>query len=222
MSSEPDTILRPLAPQTDSIVRITFENDVLYLTIDHYNEDLRLTAKNLGFIWKRPSWARRITKFNGSAEDRIIEAAYRLLERNLIVHIPSAAFSERIENGDFTDEWTRWIAKHSGGKYDGHFSIRWHKSEDFYSEAKALPGARYSKRHVYVKKEHFEQVADFAQIYDFQISDGAYELIEEAKQAQNLQIRVELKPRKKQTPAAKKIQPEDENREILDELRDDD
>ena len=210
-------ILRPAHPCSKSVVMITQSENILKITIDHYDEDLRETAKGLGYIWNSPSWTRRITKFKGPAEDRLVEAAYRLLERNFIVCIPSAEYRQRIEEGDFADERTRWIAHRIKPPYAGRFAVSWGRRENFYDEAKKLPGARYCRKSIVVKKEHFEEVMDFAEMFFFELSDGARELIEEAQQERDQYIRVELKPRRQK---AAKTDPKAEKVEILDELRD--
>ena len=77
-------------------------------------------------------------------------------------------------NGSYRDEQTRWITKRISGEYTGWFAIRWHRyRENFYREVKRIAGSRWSSPNVVVPPEHFEEVLDFAEMYGFELSDGA-------------------------------------------------
>lgn len=196
-------ILRPAQPVTEQIAELSIIGNLLCLIFRDRNESFRQLARELRFRWNETEFRRerKITPQTGSVDDRLIEAAYKLLTAGFIVSVPEGTDAERITAGDYVDEHTRWVMSRTSGKYVGWFAIQWAYGEELYFKAKALPGARYSKPRVVVPPEYFEEVADFAGLYDFRFSDGAEKLMTEAREKRLQMVRVELQPRKtKQQP----------------------
>lgn len=194
--------LRPPEPTTEQIAELSIVGSLLCLTFREQNEAFRQLARELRFRWNETEFRRerKITAQTGSVDDRLTEAAYKLLTAGFIVSVPEGTDAERITAGDYADEHTRWVMSRTSGKYAGWFAIQWAYGEELYFKAKALPGARYSKPMVVVPQEYFEEVADFAGLYDFRFSDGAEKLMTEAREKRLQMVRVELKPRKAKQP----------------------
>lgn len=210
--------LRPPNPLTETVVEITVSAETVRLYLPEYVEEFRLAARRLCYEWTRPYWTRKINAFNGPLEDRVIEAAYRLLKRGFIIRV-EASFQERIVAGEYQEEQTRWIFKRTSGQYEGWFAINWGRNEDYYREARKLRGSRYSKPAVVVPVDQFEEMLDFAEINGFRLSEAALALIEKGRHAKSLEIRVELRPREASAQPARE---EAITGEIADEFRDDD
>ncbi|MBP6821943.1 MAG: hypothetical protein KA368_10400 [Acidobacteria bacterium] len=191
------TTLRPPEPVTEQIAELSITGNLLCLIFRERNESFRQLARELRFRWNQTEFRRerKITAQTGSVDDRLIEAAYKLLTAGFIVSVPEGTDADLITAGDYVDEHTRWVMSRTSGKYAGWFAIQWAYGEELYFKAKALPGARYSKPCVVAPPEYFEEVADFAGLYDFRFSDGAEKLMTEAREKRLQMVRVELKPR---------------------------
>ncbi|MBI3654033.1 MAG: hypothetical protein HY231_23630 [Acidobacteria bacterium] len=211
-------ILRPPSPVTETVACITIAGATLRLRLPEYVEEFRLLARRLGYEWQRPYWTRQINGFNGSLEDRLIEAGYKILAAGFIVELPDERLKDRVVAGDYEDERTRWIYARTSGKYVGWFAINWGRDEDYYNEARRLRGSRYSKPSVVVPADQFEEVLDFAEVLGFRLSPGAGRLVEQAQAKRAQEIRVELRPRAQKM--AQTIM-ETITGEIAEELRDD-
>ncbi len=195
--------LRPPHPVTEQIVELAVVGNLLCLKFREHNEAFRQLARELFFRWNGAEWRRerKITAQTGAAEDRLIEAAYKLIGAGFIVDVPEGIDADRVISGDYLDEHTRWIHKGKGGKYDGWFLLAWAYHEEFYTQARALPGSRYSKPYVAVATEWFAEIEDFATLYDFRFTETAAKLLAEAKAKRLAMVRVELRPRTTKEPA---------------------
>lgn len=217
-------ILRPSETQSNSVAMIELvATDTIRAKLDHANSDFVETVKSLNFKFKDYAWLRAIDKFAGPIDDRIIELAYYLLKKNLIVCVPSADYKNRIENAEFADEQTRWITKVISKEKPSEppkIKISWGKHEDFFQEVRQLIGITMQTRRGTISPRHYEEIYDFAQMWDFAISDEAKELLEETRHECEKEIRVELKPRP--TKTFKKVFVNFDNIEIDEDLRDDD
>lgn len=214
------TTLRPPQPVTEQIAELTTVGDLLCLTFREHNEAFRQLARELQFRWNEREWRRerKITATVGTAEDRLVEAAYKLLRAGFCVSVPDEISQERILAGEYVDEHTRWIHKGSGGKYAGWFLVAWSYGEEYYHKARALPGSRYTKPYIAVPAEYFTELEDFAGLYDFRFSAAGQKLLAEAKEKRQQMVRVELRPRKRTALAVTAAQ--SVIGEIADEFRD--
>ncbi len=121
-------------------------------------------------------------KFAGSPVERFVELGHTLLSRGFLVRVFDEELRSRIVSGIFEPEHTRWISKLTDGAYVGWFCIRWSKNEDYYAVAKKLPNSKYHAPHVVVPPIQFAQVLDFAERYDFRLSQGAQEAVRVAQE----------------------------------------
>lgn len=148
------------------------------------HETMRATVKALGWHWDgiERVWAFSLNAFNGPAADRLVEAACALLAAGFIVSVPSAELARRVEAGDYQPEQERWITKAVAGKHAGWFVISWGRKDDLYKPAVNIHGARYIGGCVAAPPESYDEVLDFAQEYEYSLSEGARKLAEEARQ----------------------------------------
>ncbi len=126
-------------------------------------------------------------------------------------------------SGAFTPECTRWVLSFVSGDYAGWFALSWGKADDLYRAAKRIKGSRYAAPYVAVPPEQFEEVLDFAHVYDFRLNTGAREIAEQAKARRDavLIVKVERAPRRNKIKPADTPQllavPQDVA--VLDEFR---
>ena len=191
------TILRPAEPLTETVVELWQSGETLALRLKEFRDEFRLQAKALRYQWWPAGWywRRAISPQNGPLEDRLIEAAYKLLQAGFIVSVPATVPVGKVLAGEYADEHTRWIYKRSKGLYTGWFAITWAYGDSHYDQAKKITGARFSKPSVVVPPDQFDQVEDFANQHDFRFTPAAQEVLEQARQRRLQMIRVELRPR---------------------------
>ena len=153
----------------------------------------------------------------GRPEDRIVEAGNRLLNAGVPIKIKKDLLQKAID-GDYKPHIRKWITSDGTSLY-----ISWERDLDYYDEAKRLPGARWASGvGMKVKSNYFEEIREFAKLYDFAISKKAKNVLEKAEEkAKGIRT---VKPQQKEDTADKKADLKDimkSSRDILDDLRDD-
>jgi hypothetical protein len=145
-------------------------------------DDFREIVKTRLFRWYGDRWQRAIHPImNGSARDRAIEIACRLLAARFRVEV-SDDLHPAILAGAYDPEQTRWITAYSGDHYHSWFTVSWRRPDDLYRAAMRISGARYAAGGVAVPPDQFEEVLDFAERYDFRLTSAAEALIAEQRQ----------------------------------------
>lgn len=183
ISNEDKLIIRPEKVKTETHLKfiIDIDNNTIKIEFCEFNNAFRILIKQYGFVWNKPYWIRRINSIN-NINDVAIDIARRLLINGFCIMVFDNDIYKRIISGEYKPEITKWIAARRTGKYKDWFSIHWTFSENLYTKAKRITGAIWDNPNIVVSLEHFEEVIDFATIYNFQFSDGAKKLIEKAKE----------------------------------------
>lgn len=179
-----EATVRPEKPITETVAEIRVGEKFVEVSFPEKREDFRqLVRFKLGYGWSKEKlvWRRDLKVTNGTPHDRAAELGNRLLAAGFPIRIFDDTLRVHAVYGTYEPESKRWIAKRTMGKYDGWFVISWPKDDDFYQAAKRLRGSRYDKPLIVVPAEQFQEVLDFAEMYQFSISDGAKSLIETAK-----------------------------------------
>ena len=221
-ASEEATI-RPQDTKTETVAEIRILKETVQVEFPEKREDFRKIIKSNGYRWSGSCWERKIDCWSGPIEDRAAEIGHKLLAAGFCVRIFDEDLKNMAINGSYRDEQTRWITKRISGEYTGWFAIRWHRyRENFYREAKRIAGSRWSSPNVVVPPEHFEEVLDFAEMYGFELSDGAKELVTQARAKKEAALVVNVDPPKKKEKTNKNIPNLEvpESVEIADEFKD--
>jgi len=179
-----EATVRPENTVTETVAEIRALEKSMEIYFPEKRDDFReIVKEKLSMDWTGLCWRRKIAKHNGTPADRASEAGHRLLAAGFPVRIFDDETRQKAIDGTYEPEHTRWIMCRTTGGYAGHLVVRWSKKEDFYRAAKGINGSRYDKPDVVVPPEHFAEVLDFAQMYDFRISSGAQKAIDLARQA---------------------------------------
>jgi len=179
-----EATVRPEKPVTETVAEIRAGEKFVEVSFPEKREDFRqLVRYQLGYSWNKEKliWRRDLKVTNGTPHDRAAELGNRLLAAGFPIRIFDDTLRVHAVYGTFEPESKRWVAKRTSGKYDGWFAISWPYGEDFYQSAKRLRGSRYDKPFIVVPSEQYQEVLDFAEMYQFSISDGAKQLIDTAK-----------------------------------------
>lgn len=184
-------LVRPSAPLTPSIARISFDGDMLRVYFPEAKTAFNDIVKLMDYRWQRPYWVRTIPQ--ELHVTRAAELASTLLVAGYCVKGPKEVMETAVAQS-FEPEPVRTIHKRTGGNYDGWFAIWWHKERGGRLEdaRRGLSGSRWDNGRLVVPPEQFEAVLDFAAQYDCYLSPGALALAEEARAEQDAAIVVDL------------------------------
>lgn len=223
-----EATVRPGKPVTETVAEIRAgENDV-EVSFPEKREDFRqLVRFKLGYSWDsgKSLWRRVLKKANGTPHDRAAETGHRLLTAGFPIRIYDDSLRVHAATGTYEPESKRWLMAKVKGEYAGWFVISWPREEDFYRAAKRLPGSRYDKPSVVVPAEQFQEVLDFAEMYQFSISDGARKLADQARAVRERALVAEVvrheEPRQPQPGGKPGELDVPENVDIADEFKED-
>lgn len=194
-----EATLRPESPITKMIAEIRLNNNTISVSLREYREDFREIVKTLGYAWIDGCWQRTIDTFAGTPMDRATELGHTLLSHRFAVRAFDEQLRSKIIAGEFEPEQTRWISVSASGNHVGWFCVWWGCNEDYYDVARKIKHSKYSSPYVVVPPVQFEQVLDFAQMYDFRLSNGAQEAVRMAKEDKESTLIVKKKPVAKRT-----------------------
>lgn len=196
----------------DSEVSVSYGRDDDYIAV----------VKGLGYKYDgaRKRWYKAITATNGPASDRAAELGSRMLNAGFAVRIEDPAIREAAIRGDYAPETSRWIdvVRADNARYAGWFAISWGRGDDLYSKARALRRSKYDHGQVVVPATEWQDVMDFASIYDFRMTLAA----ETAVEAQRNSVEVvDPAPVRKAEYAEKPVKDIlNSSRDVLPDLRD--
>ena len=179
-----EATIRPKEPKTETVAEIRLLENAFEIYFPEKREDFREIVKaQLKMKWNNGRWSRRLDSKSGTAADRTTEAGHVLLAAGFSIRIFDQEIREKAIKGEYEIEATRWLMARTSGEYKGWFSLSWDRNEDFYKVARKIAGSKYSRPDVVVPSEQFEQVLDFANMYNFKLSPGAERVVESARKA---------------------------------------
>jgi len=214
--------IRPNNPVTETIAEISISDPNIYISFLETDDNFRDLVKDQGFRWGGfdVGWKRKCTKFTGSPLDRATEISILLLKAGFMISISDNTLKEKILKKEYEPEHKRWIAKRAGGKYNDWFVLSWEYGNDkIYKASRAVAGSRWNKPYVVIPPYQFEAILDLVDHYNFRLSDGAKELIEQARKTKEEALIVDMS--EIEEPAITE-QPKKEEYGICASLRDDD
>ena len=219
-----ESTLVPEQVNFDGTVEVKIDNPKISVTYPIKDRTFSLLLRSLGYVWIREERAHvRVIKKEwryGTIEDRAAETVNKLLLKGFRVMCLDKDIREKAVKADFKPEQTRWIVGFDNSKLLG---ICWNrdKGDDFYLDAKRLPGAEWSRDNgaVMVSPKEWREIRDFANINGFSISPGAERRMKEAENNE-LPVRPESPKEDLQPDKLKEILNKDA--EIPKDLMDDD
>lgn len=215
-----ESIVKPTNCIKPGIVEISIVDNTIIATYEK-DSDFKEIVKGLGFSW-RGQWERKINKFNGPIEDRAAELGNELLNKGFAIYILNKDIREMAINGLYSKEIKNWILSRVNGEYAGRLVISWEGfSDTLYNRSKKLPSAIWDRGMV-IKPNYFKEVEEFARLYNFNFSDGALKLINDAKIKYNNCLEVEPAKvlKEKQKDGLEEIL--NSSTDILDDLKEED
>lgn len=188
----------PEDPCTSDIATVTVGKDEISV-VAAKNDDFRELVRGLGYKWSDGAWMRKISYMAGPIEDRAAELGNALLNDGFPVCIFDEDIRQKAVSGDYDPEHTRWIVVRTSGDFEGRFAIWWNRPDDLFTAAKQITGARWSSPSMVVPTENYEEVLDFAEMYDFRLTPKAEQAVEDARRRRQDAITVAPAPEKEVT-----------------------
>jgi hypothetical protein len=183
------------------------------------NENFRELVKSLGYTWGDGYWYRKITKFNGPADDRAAELGNKLLNAGFPITVTDNIIRQNAVSGNYQPEQKRWIMCRLEGTYKNWFAITWSgRDENLYKVARKLPGSKWDNSSVVVKVNYWQEVQDFAELYGFKFSDMALDAIETHRNIEVTKVKPAESKEEIQNDGLKDIL--NSGDDILDDLKD--
>lgn len=164
----------------DTLVTISYSDSISVESPK--DEEIIKIVKSLGYRWYRPAWEKRVYDQRDRADDMIAELANKLLCAGYGVKFDVENFKnvqDMAKNGDFVKSVNKWVT-YSVDSSD--LVLNWAYDDKLYVEAKRLAGAYWKKYDgMHVPVTSYTQVLDFAEEFDFKVSDKAMQAIESYK-----------------------------------------
>ncbi len=223
-AAKAEATVYPEKAVSNLVAEITIKGDTIEIHYPERNEDFRVLLKKLGYKWEN-GWTRKIAEITGSAVDRAAEVGNKLLAAGFPIRIYDENIRQKAISGEYEPECKRWIQVRLSGEYEGWLAINWDgHNEDLYQAAKKIAGARWSNPSMVVPPENYLEVLDFAEMYKFNISQKAKEVIENAEALREASLTTGVKsPKSERLPepgkAPEKLEVPQEV-DIDDEFRD--
>ncbi len=173
----------------------------------------------LEFNWTGECWEKTTEMTNSTAIDLAAEAGHRLLSAGYKVMFWDDEIRAKAINGNYTPGRTRWIFVDD----KGNFAVKFNYHDDLYKEARKIAGSRYEKPYVRVIPSEFPELLDFAELFDFNFTNEALELVEEQKRIAAEVTLTDVAPvsSRKKKKGRRKLNPDEVTGEIHEDLRDD-
>lgn len=185
--AQAEATIRPESPLTETVAEIRVHEKSVEIVFPEKREDFwQIVKKQLDYTWSDTSWKRSLGVTTGTPADRAAEAGNKLLNAGFIIRIFDPAIRQAAIDGAFEQECHRWISRK--GDDNSRFLIRWDgRDERLYNAARKLKGSKYDStaKAVIVRAEHFDEVLDFAQMYEFRLTLGAQEAVNLARSARD-------------------------------------
>lgn len=173
-----DATVSPMEVKHGGIVEITADKELIKIYFEK-NEEFRVLVKKLKYCWENGCWQRKINEYTGSYVDRASELGNKLLNAGFSICILDKDIREKAVQGTYEKECDRWI------KFDvkrKKLAIKWYDKNDYmYNAARKIPSSTWDvkTKSVLINLSHYEEVEEYAKIYECVLSKRAVESIKE-------------------------------------------
>lgn len=202
------------------VVRIE-GNDSKLKAIYVKNENFRALVKSMNMTWDGESWFRKLNERTGQFKDRAGELGNVLLREGFTVCILDNEARKNAIEGNFIKECKRWFRK-CKDKEQIIASWEYTENRDIFNNIMKIPSAKYKNRAVYLDPLYYEEIIDFAEIYNFSITHDADMLLKSRRDTFNKISKVDVQSPPDDVESDKLRDILMKSGSIIDELEDED
>lgn len=134
-------------------------------------------VKKLGYKWENGSWRKKLNETTGSYKDRVAEIGNNLLNKGFSIFILDEDIRNMTINANYEVECKRWVYLK-----ENKLALNWTDKSDLYSLARKITGSKWDNPYVIVDISHFDEIEEFARLYDFKFTKEAREYIKKYKE----------------------------------------
>lgn len=213
-----DGTIAPEEVKHSGIVKVLKANsESIEVEYQKDNDFIRI-VKELNYKWNGLVWHRNIKEVTGSYVDRAAELGNKLLNEGFTVCILDEEIRKNAIEGTYEHECKRWILTH-GDK----LKIKWYKKNDeLYNASRRITKSRWIEGGSVIPVENYEEVEEFAEMFEFKFSKAAKELIERYIEELNEIPIVTPQHVEEIEPKDGLIEILNSSRDILDDLKEED
>lgn len=170
LSAMRECIIIPDNSIINTPVEFKIKDDLLIASLNNFNEVAHnILKKECYFVWDSGKWELKLNKYKGDVNDRIIEAANKLLLGGIPVLLWDFDNRKRAIVGDYKPLNCIWI----DFDYDTQkFKIWWFKNSNNYKKVRKLNG-KYHKGEYSLSLAEWEELKDFSNDIDVGITEDA-------------------------------------------------
>lgn len=168
----------------EGVVKIKYNDKNTLLSAAYIkNNDFIQIVKSLDYKWDGSNWTKEINEYTGAIDDRAAELGNRLILAGFTVQFVTEDSKELAITGTFKKENDRWIKYLSR---ENALVISWNgRNDNFYKNAKKLPGAYWELGRMLVNIEFYQKVQTFAKKMQFSFSKAATDAIAQYKEKES-------------------------------------
>lgn len=168
----------------EGVVKIKYNDKNTLLSAAYIKDnDFIQIVKSLDYKWDGSNWTKEINEYTGAIDDRAAELGNRLILAGFTVQFVTEDSKELAITGTFKKENDRWIKYLSR---ENALAISWNgRNDNFYKNAKKLPGAYWELGRMLVNIEFYQKVQTFAKKMQFSFSKAATDAIAQYKEKES-------------------------------------
>ncbi len=166
-------IVKPEKQITDTVAIITANGNEVFIKFTEHNDKFREVVKTNSFYWNELyfCWYRKAK----NVLYRVAQTGRELLEAGIIVDFPSEESVKSAIEKLYTEEPLGSVSVQ-----DGQFVVKWRYGYSLYEKAIRIKGAKYCKPFVCIPKQRYREVLDFAEYHQYEVSEKAKSLANQA------------------------------------------
>ena len=208
----------PARLSTPTVAEVIFTDNDVKLKSDK-DSVIREVARKYHMNWSGTAWVFEISSISGSPRDRAVELGNLLLCAGVPIRMPDQATLDAAINGDYVPRHENWIVRED----DDHVRLVYPRSDEIYSTAKRLPGAKWVRgTGMVIPATSVDEILDFAEQMDFEITKRAMALLEAATEAKHSRLVVSpAAPAKQKTESEELAEILASSRDVIPDLKDD-
>lgn len=178
---ENELTIRPeICKYKESVKIITDKENMIIKVKFSKNDDFYSIIKNEQYEWNGSLWNRKIYWHSGNIEDRAIELGNKFLNEGFAITMDSKELLDKAAKGEYEQEKMRIIFVQK----DSDKLAIWNKerNDKIYKAAKTIKSSIWKSPNILVKVNYYEEVLDFAELYNFEVRDSAKNMIKKYKE----------------------------------------